>query len=257
MAFVVLVLGMILGSFLSAYTYRLPRNISIKNGRSKCPRCKKTIVWYDNIPLFSYLFLGGKSRCCKKNISLRYPLIEFGTGLMFLLTYLVNLSCKQSVFCSDTSVMGTLAVLFYLFIIFVLIGVFVIDLEHQIIPDELVFVLLSVVFGMVLVRHEDLYLNLLSGFGASMFLLFLNLFTNGKGMGLGDVKLAIPLGMVLGWPSTFIWLTISFVLGAIVGVFLIIIGKAQFGKHIPFGPFLVMGFIFTIFAPNTLIFTLI
>ena len=111
---------------------------------------------------------------------------------------------------------------------------------------------MGIAFVIVLSRHEALFTSLLTGFGAALFLLILNLATLGKGMGLGDVKLAIPLGMLLGWPNTFYWMTLSFVLGAAVGVFLIAIGKAHFGKHIPFGPFLVLGYLIILIAGSHL-----
>ena len=123
---------------------------------------------------------------------------------------------------------------------------FVIYWEYQIIPDELVYVLLGIVVVIMFVSlGSETYVHMLSGFGAASFLLFLNLITLGRGMGLGDVKFAVAAGVLLGWPMTLVWMTMSFVLGAVVGLVLIGVGKAKFGRHIAFGPFLVISLFIT------------
>lgn len=227
----ILLLGLCVGSFIGAYTYRLPRGISIVrgfNGRSICPRCKKQIAWFDNIPVFSYLFLGGKCRNCHKAIGLREPLIEIGTGLAFAAGFLL-LPIKEF--------------LFLLPVLSILIAIFVIDLEHQIIPDELIFVGLAIVISAFLIfGFKDLFLYLLAGLSASVFLLAVNLATRGRGMGLGDVKLAIFIGTMLGPSQSLIWMFLSFVIGALVGIILMGVGHARLKTKIPFGPFMVIGF---------------
>src|SRR3990172_8718504 len=120
-----LILGLAVGSFLSAYTWRWPRGISIAKGRSICPKCKKQIAWYDNIPLFSYLILGGRCRNCHKKISLRYPLIEFSTAVLFILV--VNL-------LGGFGKLGFLLTTSYLLLATILIAIFIIDFENQLIP---------------------------------------------------------------------------------------------------------------------------
>ena len=226
------ILGLIIGSFISAFTYRNPREISISDGRSRCPKCKREIAWYDNIPLLSYILLGGKCRNCGKKISLRYPAIEAGTAGVFL------------VVASQLGGEGGIGRLgFMLVVASILIAIFVIDLEHMIIPDSLVFILLGITFFYyILTSSYSPYTALLTGFLTSLLFLFLHLVTLGRGMGLGDVKLVIPLGMILGWPLAFVWLFLSFILGAVVGIILILSKKSSFGKHIAFGPFLVVGF---------------
>ncbi|OGM30233.1 hypothetical protein A2630_03350 [Candidatus Woesebacteria bacterium RIFCSPHIGHO2_01_FULL_44_10] len=219
-------LGLAVGSFLGALTWRLPRGQKITAGRSVCPHCRHKITWYHNIPVFSYLVLQGKCSYCKKKISVRYPLIEIGTALVFMaLGWRFGLS---------------LDLVFYLIVASVALAVLVIDFEHQIIPDSLVFVGLAV----GLTRFS--YAFVLAGFLAATFLLLTNLVTRGRGMGLGDVKLALFLGTVLGPKLTVVWLMISFITGALVGLALIIFGKTSFGKKIAFGPFLVIGFFVTV-----------
>jgi prepilin signal peptidase PulO-like enzyme (type II secretory pathway) len=214
------VLGLIFGSFISALTWRYPKGISIAKGRSICPKCGKQISWYDNIPLLSYIFLGGKCRNCKKKISLRYPIIELATGVGFLL-------------------IGFQVLPLILFCILEII--FVIDLENQIIPDDFIFIGIFLVFLFLLVTNSSfLFPNLLAGFLAASFLLLIHLVTRGRGMGLGDIKFAVLGGLIIGLPLFPIWLFLAFLTGAAVGIILILGKKAGFKSKIAFGPFLVI-----------------
>src|SRR3989344_3281787 len=234
------VFGLTIGSFLTAYTYRLPRGINFIKGRSFCPSCKKQIAWYDNIPLLSYIYLGGKCRNCKKKLSLRYPLIEASTGLIFVLVFYFFSQCASfqgKTVCSWFSALGSWALPYLLLISVIFIAIFIIDFEFQIIPDSLVFFMFLLTFFMVILfRREEIWELVFVSFAASNFFLILNLITKGRGMGLGDVKLALAGGLFLGFPLTILWVFIGFILGAVVGVFLIFLGKAAFGKQIAFGP---------------------
>jgi len=247
----IIIFGLIAGSFISALTYRFPRGISITFGRSFCPHCKKNISWYDNIPLLSFLFLKGKCRNCKNMISKRYPLIEFTTVLIFtFLFFLVN-NCptlaQREIICDLTSIFGKWT-LPYLFIISVsLISIFVIDFEERIIPDDLVFINFALILiVLILSSKESLFINMGVAFAASLFFLMLHLITAGRGMGLGDVKLVLFGGLFFGWPHTLTWLYLSVLIGALVGIILIFMKKAKFGKQIAFGPFLVISFFITL-----------
>lgn len=254
---IVFVLGSVFGSFIGAFTYRWPRGISIFDGRSECDVCKKKISWHDNIPLLSYIMLGGKCRKCDKKISIRYPVIEGSTAIIFSLVYYFYNSCMTglpgSIFyseliCTWKQNTQVWSFLYFFLIASILIAIFVIDFENRLIPDELAFIALFTSFLILLLSSNDqFYLYLLSGFSASLFLLLINIITLGRGMGLGDVKLALFIGIFLGWQNTILWIFISFVLGAVVGVVLIIVKKAKFGKPIPFGPFLVISFFLILF----------
>lgn len=235
--FFIFLLGLIFGSFISALTYRLPRGIPFVFERSFCPICKKTISWYDNIPLFSFIALGGKCRNCKKRISWRYPVIELSTALGFLLVYIFVGQGRT------LSNMGWIALPYLLFVFLILEVIFIIDLEHKVILDAPVFILF-ILFLITPPFFSDLsfWSRLFSAFFLSSILLVLNLITKGKGMGLGDVKLALPLGFFLGLQLGALWLFASFLTGAVVGVILILVGKAKFGKQVPFAPFLVLSF---------------
>ena len=217
------IFGLIIGSFISALTYRIPRNLDFIKGRSFCDSCKKNLFWYDNIPLFSYLFYLGKSRCCNKKISIRYPLIELTSAFGFVVLYLFSLSP------------------IYYILYTISIAILVIDLEHQIIPDELSWFIL--LLGLI----NFSFLNIFSGFLFASVLLSLHLVTKGRGMGLGDVKLAIPLGLWLGLEKGLNWLMTSFILGGIVASILLLLGKAKMKTKIAFGPFLIVGFWIIIF----------
>lgn len=228
------VFGVIFGSFISALTWRYPRDISINRGRSICPKCKHQIGWADNIPLLSYLLLGGKCRNCKKHISLRYPLIELTTGIGFVaIVYFITLQ--------GTTLQGVYSIIFILILFLILEAIFIIDLEHQIIPDFFVF------FGLFIVSIYTLYAipstlfpGLLTGFIASVLLLLIHLLTRGRGMGLGDVKFAVLGGLLVGPKLLLIWLFLAFLTGATVGIILILGKKAGMKSQIAFGPFLVI-----------------
>lgn len=235
---VLAVLGLVFGSFIGAVSWRLPRSVGVSSGRSKCVHCKKKISWYDNIPVFSYILLRGKCRNCKEEISPRYPLIEVSSMVGFVFIWLFLPNIKENVQFLG-ALPDPLALIYLLTVFLTLVAIFVIDLEHRVILDSLVFILFVGTLVMFLIgNYQDIYLNLFSGFLASLLLLFIHLITNGKGMGLGDVKFALFGGLFLGFPGFLIWLFLSFVLGAIVGILLILFKRAEFGRHIAFGPFL-------------------
>jgi len=218
-------LGLVVGSFISVVTYRLPRNQGFVKGRSYCDNCKKEISWYDNIPLISFLLYHGTSRCCNKKISIRYPLIEIASAASFVALYLAfGLSIQLATY--------------YLLLILTL-SILIIDLEHQIIPDELIWLLLFISLFTV---QGNPFVALFSAFAFACFFLALYLITLGRGMGLGDVKLAIPLGLLLGFEKGLYWLLASFVLGGMVATLMLILKRANLKTKIAFGPFLVVAY---------------
>jgi len=254
----ILLVGLILGSFIGAFTYRLERGVSISKGRSRCPSCKKVISWYDNIPVLSYFLLSGKCRRCKKKISFRYPIIEASTAILLLSIYNVvtakeSLLFGNSIFSKWQSLMGFLFWPFILFLVTLLVSIFVIDFEKKIILDKLVFTGVAVTLLLFLFFGLPFLENLLSGLLVSSFLLFLHIITKGKGMGLGDVKLAILGGLLLGPKLTLVWVFLAFVIGAFVGSFLILLKKAKLKQQVPFGPFLIFSLFVVLFFGETLL----
>jgi prepilin signal peptidase PulO-like enzyme (type II secretory pathway) len=251
---IILLLGLCAGSFLGAVSYRLPRGKQFIKGRSYCPNCSRTIAWYDNIPLVSYILLKGKCRHCTRKISWRYPAIEAASGVIFVLIYLAFSSCwGNSVICSWGNILGPLGLPFLLFVAALVILVFIIDLEKQIIPDEVNFLGFGLTSLVLIFSSHQLYLFLLSGALAALFLLSVYLVTRGKGMGLGDVKFALFAGVFFGWPTALIWLFLAFLTGAIVAIILILRGKAKRQDKIAFGPFLAISFIICLFLGDIIL----
>jgi len=230
MKWIVLALGLVIGSFLNVVIYRLPRGLGYVRGRSFCPKCKHKINWFDNVPVISFLILKGHCRFCGKRISWQYPLVELLTGVLFYLSYLSHLS-----FLSYLLICG-------------LVVIFFIDLEHQIIPDEIVIPLSILFLVYFLMTNPQLLITnyLITALISFLFLYFIFLLTKGKGMGFGDVKLAFLMGLVLGFPKIVVAFYLAFLTGAFIGIILILLGKAKLKQKIAFGPFLVFGTIFSL-----------
>ncbi len=230
----IFIFGLAVGSFLNVLIYRLPQGLSLF-GRSLCPKCRGKISWYDNIPLVSYFLLGGKCRKCHSPIGWQYPIVELTTGVLFLLIAFLFPS-------------GLLALFYYLFIISSLIVVFFTDLRYGIIPDKIVYPATIISLIYIILNTKYLIQNsLFSAVGATLFLGSFFLITRGRGMGLGDVKLAFLLGLFLGFPKIIPAFYLAFLTGAAVSSILILAGKKRFGQTISFGPFLVFGTILVFF----------
>lgn len=198
--------------------------MSVAKGRSVCDKCKKQLRWYDNIPLLSFVLLYGKCRDCGKKISVRYPLIELISGLGFVF---IGLN------------------LFNLILFLILLFIFITDVEHQIIPDEAVFLGILIAFVQLFIKDTEIYSNLYAGLSAASLLALIYIFSKGRGMGLGDVKFAVLGGLITGKEYVLIWLFLAFFTGAIVGIMLIMNKKAALKDHIAFGPFLIFALLLT------------
>ena len=243
-AIVLFILGGVAGSFLNVCIHRLPREESIVSPSSRCPHCHHAIAWHDNIPLFSYIFLRGRCRSCQEAISGRYFLIEALTAIMALFTY-----WKFGI---------SLAFLAAFLFVATLIVITFIDIEHQIIPHEVIlpgipFFLLAAVFIMGIPLF-DAFLGIMIGIG-SLYLIavYYEQLTGTEGMGGGDVNLMGMLGAFLGWKSLlFILMTGAFT-GAAVGIILMI-GKGKTMKYaVPFGPFLSLGAVLYLFCGRAIL----
>ncbi|MBU2579534.1 prepilin peptidase [Patescibacteria group bacterium] len=238
--FLIFILGLSVGSFLNVVICRLETKESIVAKRSHCPQCGAVLSWYDLIPVLSFVFLLGKCRSCGKKISWQYPVIEITTACLFLLIF----NFQFSIF-NEFSILNfqTLNLFYYLIIICFLIVIFVYDLRHYIIPDKIVFpaIIIAGIFNFQFSIFNEFSIfkfSILSAILAGGFFLSLVLFSKGKWMGMGDVKLAFLMGLILGWPNILAALFLAFLTGAVVGVALIIFGKKGLKSQIPFGPFL-------------------
>jgi leader peptidase (prepilin peptidase)/N-methyltransferase len=235
--------GAAVGSFLNVCISRIPEGISIVFPPSRCPHCGHPIRLRDNIPLISFLLLGGRCRDCGERISYRYPLVELLTAVFAWLLFRTY---------GLTPAFPTV----FLFIC-ILIVITVIDLDHQIIPHILtlcgipVFAVLAVLFlGLTAI---DAFLGIMIGAGSLYFVaVYYEALTGREGMGGGDVNLLAMLGAFLGWKSLLFILLISSLLGAIVGVALIL-GKGKDIRYaVPFGPFLCAAAVIHLFFGNCL-----
>ena len=240
--------GLLIGSFLNVCVFRLPRDLSVVQPRSFCPGCEKTIAWYDNIPLASYVILRGRCRHCAERIPLRYPLVELSTGLAFAI-------CAAA--------FGGFTLMAAKFAIFsaILIALIATDLEERILPDE--FTLGGIGLGLVLaafipmdpgIAHFFLgpYLGpagrsvgeAILGAAVSSGIIWLMAWLyerirHREGMGLGDVKMIGMIGAFLGLPAALLTLILASLLGAVGGlIFIFATRKKASTYELPFGSFL-------------------
>jgi len=240
--------GSIVGSFLNVCIYRLPRDISLVNPPSHCPSCGKGIAWYDNLPLISYLILGGKCRHCKTSFSPRYLMVESITGCLF--AYIMYKGLGSGGFELSRSVITA-------WICAVLVVATFVDIEFYIIPDEVTKVgmlLAPIVSFLVPSLHANGALFVADGRLNALVLSLIGLATGGgmvyfvgvigklifrkDAMGFGDVKLMAFLGAILGWKAILIAFFLACFVGSFIGIAIWICTK---NSMIPFGPYLSVG----------------
>lgn len=239
--------GLIIGSFLNVVILRFDTGRSIAKGRSVCFTCGKVLTWKELIPLFSFIIQRGKCKECEAKISWQYPLVEFATGLLFVSAYALNP-------ISSFSAYGVIAfcVTLVVFSLYVLMCVY--DIRHKVIPD--VFSYSAALVALLLIAIE--YLNLgtldfykiIAGPVLFIFFFFFWFVSKGRWMGLGDAKLALSVGWLLGLSGGIAAVLLAFWIGSIVS--LVVIGgqklfqkKGEFGlkSEIPFGPYILIGFL--------------
>ena len=234
----VFLFGISIGSFLNVLTPRLHIGEFIF-GRSKCLQCNKKLSWYEMVPIFSYIYQSGKCRHCKNRISIYYPITELSTGLLFVFAFI--------------SVSSVVELFFALSIIPIIVSIFVYDMQHKIIPDFFT-VILSFFAFVYLFFSVDPLMHFIAGFILSLPFFLMWFISKGEWIGFGDVKLAIPLGWFVGIGGIVNVFLFSFIIGAIVSIFIILfqfIFKYKVWKmktEIPFAPFLLIAFIITIYT---------
>ncbi len=255
------IFGSIMGSFLNVCIHRMPEQESVVWPSSHCPHCKKRIPAYDNIPFLSYILLGGKCRFCKKTISLRYPLVELLTALLFVVLF--------------SKYRLTYDFFFYLVLVCGLVVATFIDIKHRIIPDEvslggiIVGFILSSIKGVTLSPlsfHFKPMLGSLLGIAIGGGVIYLSGFLfdsvyfkilrkppiqgETESMGGGDVKLLAMIGAFLGWQRALLTFLIAPFFGAVVGIINLIVKKEH---TIPYGPFLSLAALVSIFWADKII----
>jgi leader peptidase (prepilin peptidase)/N-methyltransferase len=223
--------GAVIGSFLNVVIYRLPRGQSLVTPPSRCPSCGARLAWYDNVPIAGWLLLGGRCRRCRAPISVQYPVVELVTALLFVLV-------------AWLTPVGPLLISRLLFVC-LLIALFGIDLEHQILPNSIT--LPGIVAGLLLSviappGLPDAVIGVLLGGGVLYAIAgAYYLWRREEGLGMGDVKMLALIGAFLGWKAVLVTLVLSSFSGAVVGVALIAAQKGGMKRALPFGTFLALG----------------
>lgn len=209
-------------------------------GRSSCDFCHRKLSVLDLVPILSFLFLGGRCRYCKRRLSWQYPIVELSTGILFAFNFFYFISYEK---------LGLVSIYYFLLIICVLIIVTIIDLKHYLIPTTLTLAasLIALFYNYFFLDSGVFVEYVIASFGAALFFGIIVLVTLGRGMGEGDIFLAFLIGMVLGLKGTLVAVFAAFVVGAIVALFLVAFGRKKFGQAVPFGPFLVFGFLISLY----------
>jgi prepilin signal peptidase PulO-like enzyme (type II secretory pathway) len=264
---ILFIFGTAIGSFLNVVTLRYDGDrflfdTKMIGGRSHCAHCKKTLRWFELVPIVSFLLQGGRCLRCKARLTMQYPIVELISGMIFVL---VPFSLGVGAVPAASSVSAPLICIAVLWVVMfeALLVMSIIDIRLGIIPDEInVFLGVIGIFLMILsagyfgAANHSLLGSYAAIFGwqgnvllakiigaafGGLFFAALIAVTRGKGMGMGDLKLAIPLGLLFGWPDIIFLLVFAFVIGAATGVFAIVRGKNSMKGTLPFGPFLALG----------------
>jgi prepilin signal peptidase PulO-like enzyme (type II secretory pathway) len=270
---ILFILGLAVGSFVNVVSlrYRPGHRLldkEIIGGRSRCPICRKNLVWHELIPVLNFFWQKGKCRHCGRRLSLQYPLVEILSGLIFVFIPLYFVKFFPYILYSKFYILIA-AVWVMIFILFLLLSI--IDLRHSIIPNSINLSLATL--GLILIifngyydkfdalngsflryyaaifgLRENIWLNYLFAalLGMAIFGLII-FFSKGRAMGLGDLKLVGALGLIFGWPDVLMVLFLSFIIGSLVSIFFLITRKKKIKDAVPFGPFLVIGASLTFF----------
>jgi len=228
-------IGAILGSFLNAWIWRTHVGASMCRGRSACPQCKKALSWYENLPILSFVLQKGRCRECHASISLQYPLVELSVGLLFAFT---------AWFHGNDS----LLILRDCFILFFLTFTFVYDVRYQEIWDRMtmypatVLVVATVWFDWLSIPF--MLIGVLVGMG---FFFLQYLISRGRWIGGGDIQLGLFMGVILGWPLILLALFLAYIGGALFVLPFLLLGKKQMATKVPFGAYLSIATVVTMF----------
>lgn len=232
------ILGTIIGSFLNVVALRYNTGMTL-NGRSKCFSCGKNLDWHELIPVLSFLYQKGKCKKCKGKISIQYPIIELMAGVLFLAIFYVF---------PPITIESSIITLYYVFITCLLLVITVYDMKHKIIPDNLVYLFDIVALAKLFISSDMTFVipsipALIAGPLLALPFALLFLFSKGTWMGLGDAKLVLGIGWVLGITSGISSIVLAFWIGAVVSVIwmYVIFKKLKAKYEIPFGPYLILG----------------
>jgi len=232
------IFGSAIGSFLNCTAWRLYHDQSLW-GRSACPKCHHKIHWYDNIPLLSWLALGGKCRHCQKVISVQYPLVELVTGLLFAVAFylrsrglIIDFLNFELLTADFINLMRDWLVISFLVVIFIM------DLRWYVVADELSLPAIVIIFVVNLFLGFSWQTLITSAIIGAGFFALQYVVSRGRWVGSGDIRLGALIGVTVGWPNTLVALMLAYFSGAIVGIFLIACKRKGLKSPIPFGVFL-------------------
>jgi leader peptidase (prepilin peptidase) / N-methyltransferase len=250
------VFGLVIGSFFNVLIYRLPRHESIVLPGSRCPHCGRPVKTWENIPVISYLFLGGKCAGCGSRIPVFYPVVECVTGAAAIALYHFSITPALA---APHSPFMIISLALQLLILLIVIPITVIDLSHFIIPDVLTLPLLAVAAACAFLPGGITPLQCVFGILAGGGTLFIAgiigefAFKRGEAMGGGDVKLMAVIGAAFGWKTAILTIMFGAVTGSVGGIMLVAFKKFSRDHKIPFGPFLSLGLWVTVFFGGRLI----
>ena len=221
----IFIFGIVIGSFLNVCIYRIPKKEDIVKINSHCMSCNYNLKWYDLVPLFSYIFLGGRCRKCKTKLSIQYPLIEGLNGILYVLVVVVNgFTIESLLYCLMFSALVTLSV---------------IDFRTYEIPFGINLFILALGLIRVAMDYKN-FLNYLIGFiSVSGFLYLLYLLTKGRGIGGGDIKLMAVSGLMLGWKCNILALAFGCIIGSVIHLIRMKVSKED--HVLALGPYLSIG----------------
>lgn len=222
---VIFLFGIVIGSFLNVCIYRIPAKESLSKDRSHCMSCGYQLRWYDLVPLFSYLFLGGKCRKCKEHIAIQYPIVEGLNGILYVLVFIINgWSIDSAIYCLLTSALIVLSV---------------IDFRTYEIPYGINLFILAL--GLI---HLGLHLGdwvsyVIGFFAVSSFLEIIYRVSDGRAIGYGDVRLMRASGLLIGWKLSLLALILGCILGSVIHVIRMKVSGE--GHVLAMGPYLAAG----------------
>lgn len=237
-----IVFGLLVGSFMNVVIHRVPLDVSIVKPRSRCPKCSNIIKWYQNIPVISFIFLRGKCSNCGFKIPMRYPLVELMMGIF---SYLL--------IPEDINLNSIVAYSFYFSVACVFVCHFLIDMEHQILPDKINIYLLITVIPFVILNKSISYWAFggVIGFGLPYIVTYLFYKIRGViGLGGGDIKLFGILGLLLGPIGIVQNMFFSCALGSVIGILLILTKRMGKDKPMAFGPYIIVAAAIQIYFPQ-------
>jgi leader peptidase (prepilin peptidase)/N-methyltransferase len=239
----VLLIGLCIGSFLNVVIYRLPLGQSLVSPGSRCTKCGYHLRWYDNVPVLSWAFLAGRCRQCRTSISAQYPIVEIVTALLFVLVAWLTPIGPQ--------------LISRLILVAILVALFGIDLEHQILPNSITLpgILIGLMFSTIAPPGwKDAVLGALLGAGVLYGIAAAYYAARREeGMGMGDVKMLAMIGAFLGWKAVLVTLVLSSFSGAAIGMALIAAQRGGMKLALPFGTFLALGALAAMLAGDPLI----